>query len=254
MQQTTRRPRAFTLVELLVVIAIIAILASLILPALSKAKEKARQSQCRSNLRQIGLGLIMYVHDNGRYPYARTMVDGNLSSALMQSFEWDQSLEPYTQGTWTNSLYKCPSYRGRTVRRYFMGTGWSNPEGSYAYNAWGTGSGSSGRPHLGLGGWWTSDGQKDSISRKDSEITAPVDMIALGDGSGYDNDFEVHTLRNAAPSSSWPLMRHWPGLNAVYCDGHVEFNRILSMFERTEAARKRWNFDNEPHPETWEKP
>src|SRR5262245_26415405 len=59
---------AFTLIELLVVIAIIAILAALLLPVLSRAKEAARSVNCKNNLRQIGIGLSIYVQEHGAYP------------------------------------------------------------------------------------------------------------------------------------------------------------------------------------------
>lgn len=241
----------FTLIELLVVVAIIAILASLLLPALSKAKETARQAQCRGNLHQIGLGLLMYVQDGERYPYASVIRELDNHGIPRQFHDWDQLLESYTQSAWTNALYKCPSYKGPTIRRTFAKGGLIDAQGSYAYNAWGTvWWGILAPPFLGL---TTSNSriypEVDRFARKESAIRAPSDMIALGDSQGGDNTFSVQTKTGFLKTAPWA--RHWPNLNMFFCDGHIEFNRVIRLFEKTETARRRWNFDHEPHPETW---
>ncbi len=93
--------RAFTLIELLVVIAIIAILSAILFPVFAQAREKARQSACLSNTKQIGTALVMYLSDyDGAYPYAST------KETFTPKIRWADRLHPYTKNT---GIFLCPS-------------------------------------------------------------------------------------------------------------------------------------------------
>jgi prepilin-type N-terminal cleavage/methylation domain-containing protein/prepilin-type processing-associated H-X9-DG protein len=100
-----RRSRAgFTLIELLVVIAIIAILAAILFPVFAQARDKARQTQCLSNLKQVGLGILMYTQD-----YDETFVPSRISdvpSGANRRLPWSTQIVPYIKN---NGVFACPA-------------------------------------------------------------------------------------------------------------------------------------------------
>jgi len=101
------RKRAFTLIELLVVVAIISILAAILFPVFARARENARRASCMSNVKQMGLGMMMYVQDyDGTYPLRQT-ADAWSSPFGNYSFTpWQGILQPYTKSF---QVFECPS-------------------------------------------------------------------------------------------------------------------------------------------------
>jgi prepilin-type N-terminal cleavage/methylation domain-containing protein/prepilin-type processing-associated H-X9-DG protein len=256
----------FTLIELLVVIAIIAILAGLLLPALSRAKEAGRTARCQSNLHQLGLALTMYVDENHAYPIFTYDETGSL---IPLGF-WSDRLLPYVRSGWTNDVYRCPSYKGLTLPGNDIG----DPLGSYGYNANGVQFAFS---QLGLGGYLTVPDDYDSaVPITEAGVVAPVDMIALGDAnlmwllpgvlnlyygitgqssySGFarlDISSRYRSEESASGGATGILQatqqRHSGRFNVVFCDGHVESVLEAKLFDKGDTTLRRWNNDNQPH-------
>ena len=215
-----RRPRiGFTLIELLVVIAIIAILAAILFPVFAKAREKARQTACLSNEKQIGLGLMQYIQDSDeKYPYNGAGGCGwtDVNFATNGNLNWMAGVQPYIKN-W--QVFHCPSTSS--------GAGLSPPNGDSDTNLFQNGV-VLGRTLAGIQApasiiWAHEYGFRSSVGYIRPQSAGVRDAPAPYNGTysnwveagGYNYDF-VHTN----------------GGNLLYCDGHAKWKNQSQITAR----------------------
>ncbi len=220
------RRRGFTLIELLVVIAIIAILAAILFPVFAKAREKARQSSCANNLKQIGIAMNMYYDDYDSVFQPQRgyeIMGGNLG--------WTDRIRNYNK---TFALFHCPS--SSTNYSYAISGGaesWGVANGATADPGWGQGSLSDVKSPSQMIQFAECPGtgtfQPDPNKKSQDVGDADEDTDIQADGDVYGGSktrTSVPAEDKANQNLHWYMYfpgRHSGGINICYMDSHVKF-------------------------------
>jgi prepilin-type N-terminal cleavage/methylation domain-containing protein/prepilin-type processing-associated H-X9-DG protein len=205
-----KHPTGFTLIELLVVIAIIAILAAILFPVFAQARDKARQTTCASNLRQLGLAAMMYAQDYDNR-YVPWWGDG-----VAKGLGWSSILLPYVK---SEQMFACPSDGvARSAkgpkRSYTMNGDWFSPDNRGLSRSYTTDKGT-GPP---LGGYSEAEVEQPAAMIMFCDRWSPGNMM-YGQGVSVSAS-ECHLHPGAA---HYGLNNHMDGSNFTMADGHTRW-------------------------------